>query len=97
MEKIENHHGRNAVVKIKSIRLTPIEIKELLYKKYKSIIIKKGCKEMEGYYMNYKEKKRFMFLGLPWTFTSYTITDEIIIVDDGNPILREMADTDGCK
>ena len=25
--------------------------------------------------MNYKEKKRSMFLGLPWTFTSYTITD----------------------
>ena len=33
--------------------------------------------------MNYKEKKRSMFLGLPWTFTSYTITDEIITVDSG--------------
>lgn len=33
--------------------------------------------------MSYKEKKRSMFLGLPWTFTSYTITDEIITVDSG--------------
>ena len=33
--------------------------------------------------MNYKEKKRSMFFGLPWTFTSYTITDEIITVDAG--------------
>ena len=33
--------------------------------------------------MNYKEKKRSMFFGLPWTFTSYTITDEIIPVDAG--------------
>ena len=36
-----------------------------------------------GLLMNYKEKKRSMFLGLPWTFTSYTITDEIITVDSG--------------
>ena len=33
--------------------------------------------------MIYKEKKRSMFLGLPWTFTSYTVTDEIITVDSG--------------
>ena len=33
--------------------------------------------------MTYKEKKRSMFLGLPWTFTSYTVTDEIITVDSG--------------
>ncbi len=26
--------------------------------------------------MTYKEKKRSMFLGLPWTFTTYTVTDE---------------------
>lgn len=26
--------------------------------------------------MNYKEKKRSMFFGLPWTFTSYTVTEE---------------------
>lgn len=33
--------------------------------------------------MIYKEKKRSMFLGLPWTFTTYTVTDEIITVDSG--------------
>lgn len=33
--------------------------------------------------MTYKEKKRSMFLGLPWTFTTYTVTDEIITVDSG--------------
>ena len=33
--------------------------------------------------MTYKEKKRSMFLGLPWTFTTYKVTDEIITVDSG--------------
>nr|WP_294679999.1 PH domain-containing protein [uncultured Blautia sp.] len=33
--------------------------------------------------MTYKEKKRSMFFGLPWTFTSYTVTDEIITVNSG--------------
>ena len=33
--------------------------------------------------MNYKEKKRSMFFGLPWTSTSYTVTEEIITVDTG--------------
>ncbi|MEI3436726.1 MAG: PH domain-containing protein [Blautia sp.] len=34
--------------------------------------------------MTYKEKKRsLLFLGLPWTFTSYTVTDEIITIDSG--------------
>lgn len=33
--------------------------------------------------MNYTERKRSMFLGLPWTFTTYTVTDEIITVDSG--------------
>ena len=33
--------------------------------------------------MTYKEKKRSMFLGLPWTFTTYTVTDEFISIDSG--------------
>ena len=33
--------------------------------------------------MNYKEKKTFHVFGLPWTFTSYTVTEEIITVDTG--------------
>lgn len=31
----------------------------------------------------YKERKRILFLGLPWTFTKYIITDEMITVDKG--------------
>ncbi len=33
--------------------------------------------------MAYKEKKRWAFFGLPWTFTTYTIEDEIITVNSG--------------
>lgn len=33
--------------------------------------------------MAYTEKKRWPFLGLPLTFTSYTITDEVITVNSG--------------
>lgn len=31
----------------------------------------------------YKERKRSLFLGLPWTFTKYIITDDMITVDTG--------------
>ena len=31
----------------------------------------------------YREKKRLLFLGLPWTFTTYTIKDDIIRIDSG--------------
>jgi len=33
--------------------------------------------------MAYTEKKRWPFFGLPLTFTSYTITDEVITVNSG--------------
>ena len=33
--------------------------------------------------MSYKEKKRSLFFGLPWTFTSYTITEEMITINSG--------------
>ena len=33
--------------------------------------------------MEYREKKRWAFLGLPLSFTTYTITDELITVDAG--------------
>ncbi len=33
--------------------------------------------------MAYKEKKRWAFFGLPWTFTTYTVEDEIITVNSG--------------
>ena len=33
--------------------------------------------------MAYTEKKRSMFFGLPWTFTTYKITEELITVKEG--------------
>ena len=33
--------------------------------------------------MEYIERKRVLFLGLPWTFTKYTIKDEMITVNTG--------------
>lgn len=31
----------------------------------------------------FKERKRLLFLGLPWTFTKYTITPGVITIDQG--------------
>ena len=33
--------------------------------------------------MGYVERKRWLFLGLPWTFTKYTIEDTMLTVDTG--------------
>jgi uncharacterized membrane protein YdbT with pleckstrin-like domain len=33
--------------------------------------------------MEFKEKKRWVFLGLPFTFTTYTIKEEILTIDEG--------------
>lgn len=33
--------------------------------------------------MEFRERKRWMFLGLPFTFTVYTVKEEIITVDTG--------------
>lgn len=33
--------------------------------------------------MEYIEKKRLLFFGLPWTFTKYTVGEEIITVNSG--------------
>lgn len=31
----------------------------------------------------YVERRRWLFLGLPFTFTKYTVTDEVITINDG--------------
>ncbi|WP_022749688.1 PH domain-containing protein [Lachnobacterium bovis] len=31
----------------------------------------------------FKERKRILFLGLPWTFTKYTITPTVLTIDKG--------------
>ena len=33
--------------------------------------------------MEFKEKKRWVFLGLPLSFTTYTITEEIVTIEQG--------------
>ena len=33
--------------------------------------------------VKYRERKRLLFFGLPWTFTKYTITDDLLTVDEG--------------
>ncbi len=31
----------------------------------------------------YRERKRWLFFGLPFTFTKYTVTDDVITIDEG--------------
>ena len=31
----------------------------------------------------FKERKRWLFFGLPWTFTKYTITPSLVTIDQG--------------
>lgn len=33
--------------------------------------------------MEFNERKRWVFLGLPWTFTKYTITESMLTIDKG--------------
>lgn len=33
--------------------------------------------------VRYRERKRLLFFGLPWTFTVYTMTDSVLTVDTG--------------
>lgn len=45
---------------------------------YRGIIKEEGKREME-----YIERKRLLFFGLPWTFTKYTVRDEMITINTG--------------
>lgn len=33
--------------------------------------------------VKFRERKRLLFFGLPWTFTKYTITADLLTVDEG--------------
>ena len=39
--------------------------------------------------MAYQERKRWLFLGLPFTFTKYTIEEEVITINEGFLHTRE--------
>ena len=43
--------------------------------------IKEETKQQDG--KGYVERKRWLFFGLPFTFTKYTINEEIITIDTG--------------
>ena len=38
--------------------------------------------------LEYKERKRVLFFGLPWTFTKYMVTEDLITIDEG--ILKKV-------
>ena len=44
-----------------------------------------GCRKRKGWMrtMEYIERKRWLFLGLPFTFTKYTVREDMITVDEG--------------
>lgn len=46
-------------------------------------IIKQEISERKVWRMEFVERKRWLFLGLPFTFTKYTIKEEIITIDEG--------------
>lgn len=39
--------------------------------------------EMKENKVVYRERKRILFFGLPWTFTKYIITEDMVTVDSG--------------
>lgn len=43
----------------------------------------KNNMEKAGDEIQYQERKRLLFFGLPWTFTKYTITEDMLTVDEG--------------
>ena len=43
--------------------------------------------------MGFTEKKRLVLFGLPWTFTSYHIEEDILTIDEGFLKKRRMTVT----
>ncbi|MBO5291976.1 MAG: PH domain-containing protein [Lachnospiraceae bacterium] len=39
--------------------------------------------------MEFQERKRILFFGLPWTFTKYSVKEEVITIDSGLLSTRE--------
>lgn len=56
---------------------------EDLKKENENIENKTGENEAEAEKKMYMERKCWLFFGLPFTFTKYTVTDEVITINEG--------------
>lgn len=56
-----------------------------------NVMIWRKCQiDMEDKQMEFVEKKRVLFFGLPWTFTTYTVGEEVINIKAG--LLKTIED-----
>lgn len=61
-----------------------IKNKKVLFNFYKNLYnVKNEYNIRGGFNMHFTERKRWVFLGLPFTFTKYTIKEDLITVDTG--------------
>ncbi len=44
---------------------------------------RKNQTEQQSAGIAFRERRRLLFFGLPWTFTKYTITEDMVTVDEG--------------
>lgn len=44
---------------------------------------KLSYQEGVGWHMEYVERKRLLFFGLPWTFTKYTVKEDNVVINSG--------------
>ena len=56
---------------------------EELKKENEIVESKPGENEAEAEKKNYTERRCWLFFGLPFTFTKYTVTDEVITINEG--------------
>ena len=56
---------------------------EDLKKENENVENKPGENEVEAEKKMYMERKCWLFFGLPFTFTKYTVTDEVITINEG--------------
>lgn len=57
--------------------------KKVLHMRDVCTIIEKRLQERMVQRMEFVERKRWLFLGLPFTFTKYTIKEDLITIDEG--------------
>lgn len=63
---------------------------EMTQRRSRGFIVRPQIKEeRHGISMEFQERKRWLFFGLPFTFTKYTIGEEVITIDTGLLNTRE--------